>query len=433
MKMLRKFPAFLLTFCLTAAALTPWAAAAGGPRLEVSSQAAPTQSVGFSGLSDRCQSLQATFTLSADTSYDFTADSTLTALPGVYTTWQQSGSTVTVYVTAKSGTLTSGGTLTLGTLSADDGTAFTVTKATGLKVLGSDNTETTYTTVDTSGSTGGSTSGGGSSTPVTRPITIQSSTGGKVTASAAQAAQGKVITLTASPSSGYTLKSLSVTDATGKAVSLTNVGGGKYTFVMPASAVTVSASFAAQAVDPASPFADVAPGTWYYDAVLYAYEHGLMSGTGEGQFSPDLATSRGMIVTILYRLAGSPAVSGSSAFPDVAQGDWYASGVAWASANGVVSGYPDGTFGPNDPITREQMTAILYQFARTQGKLDSSRADLSAFADADTISSWARESMSWAVAKGLIGGVSADMLAPGGFTTRAQAAVILTAFSKALG
>lgn len=431
--MLRKFPAFLLTFCLTAAALTPWAAAAGGPRLEVSSQAAPTQSVGFSGLSDRCQSLQATFTLSADTSYDFTADSTLTALPGVYTTWQQSGSTVTVYVTAKSGALTSGGTLTLGTLSADDGTAFTVTKATGLKVLGSDNTETTYTTVDTSGSTGGSTSGGGSSTAVTRPITIQSSTGGKVTASAAQAAQGKVITLTASPNSGYTLKSLSVTDAAGKAVSLTNLGSGKYTFVMPASAVTVSASFAAQAVDPASPFADVAPGTWYYDAVLYAYEHGLMSGTGEGQFSPDLATSRGMIVTILYRLAGSPAVSGSSAFPDVAQGDWYASGVAWASANGVVSGYPDGTFGPNDPITREQMTAILYQFARTQGKLDSSRADLSAFADADTISSWAQESMSWAVAKGLIGGVSADMLAPGGFTTRAQAAVILTAFSKALG
>lgn len=433
MKMLRKFPAFLLTFCLTAAALTPWAAAAGGPRLEVSSQAAPTQSVGFSGLSDRCQSLQATFTLSADTSYDFTADSTLTALPGVYTTWQQSGSTVTVYATVKSGTLTSGGTLTLGTLSADDGTAFTVTKATGLKVLGSDNTETTYTTVDTSGSTGGSTSGGGSSTPVTRPITIQSSTGGKVTVSATQAAQGKVITLTASPSSGYTLKSLSVTDAAGKAVSLTNLGGGKYTFVMPASAVTVSASFAAQAVDPASPFADVAPGTWYYDAVLYAYEHGLMSGTGEGQFSPDLATSRGMIVTILYRLAGSPAVSGGSAFPDVAQGDWYANGVAWASANGVVSGYPDGTFGPNDPITREQMTAILYQFARTQGKLDSSRADLSAFADADTISSWARESMSWAVAKGLIGGVSADMLAPGGFTTRAQAAVILTAFSKALG
>lgn len=437
--MLRKLPAFLLTFCLTAAALTPWAAAAGGPRLEVSSQAAPTQSVGFTGLSDRCQSLQATFTLSADTSYEFLADSTLTALPGVYTTYQQSGSTVTVYVTAKSGSLTSDGALTLGTLSADDGTSFTVEKATGVKVLGSDNTEMTYTTVDTSGSTGGTTSGGsnnnsgGSSTPVTRPITIQSNSGGKVTASAAQAAQGKVVTLTAAPNSGYTLQSLRVTDATGKTVSLTDLGGGKYTFVMPASAVTVSASFAAQAVDPASPFGDVAPGTWYYDAVQYAYQHGLMSGTGEGQFSPDLATSRGMIVTILYRLAGSPATSGSPAFADVSKGDWYADGVTWASANGIVSGYPDGAFGPNDPITREQMTAILYQYARFQGKLDSGWADLSAFADAGAVSAWAQESVSWAVAKGLISGISADTLAPGGYTTRAQAAVILTAFSKTLG
>lgn len=446
MKMLRKFPAILLTFCLTAAALTPWAAAAGGPKLEVSSQAAPTQSVGFTGLSDRCQSLQATFTLSADTSYDFTADSTLTALPGVYATWQQSGSTVTVYVTAKTGTLTSGGALTLGTLSADDGTAFTVEKATGVKVLGSDHTETTYTTVDTSGSTGGSTSGGsdnnagdsgnnsgGSSTVVTRPITIQSNAGGKVTASAAQAAQGKVVTLTAAPNSGYILNSLTVTDAAGKAMTLTNLGGGKYTFVMPASAVTVSASFAAQAVTPALPFADVVPGTWYYAGVQYAYEHGLMSGTGEGQFSPDLTTSRGMIVTILYRLAGSPAVSGSAAFSDVSQGDWYAAGVAWASANGVVSGYPDGTFCPNAPITREQMAAILFQYARLQGKLDVKRADLSDYADADAVSGWAQDAMSWAVAQGLISGLSADTLVPGGSTTRAQAAVILTAFSKALG
>lgn len=428
--MLRKLSTLLLTLCLLATALTPWAAAAGGPKLVTSSQEAASQAVGFSSLPAGCQSFQATFTLSADTSYDFMADSALTQLPGVYTTWQQSGSTVTVYVTAKSGVLTSDGTLTLGTLSTHDGTAFTVEKATGLKVLGADNTEIP---VDSDGSTGGSTSGGGSSTPATRPITIQSNSGGKVTASAAQAAQGKVITLTAAPNSGYTLKSLSVTDAAGKAVSLTNLGGGKYTFVMPASAVTVSASFAAQAVVPASPFADVAPGTWYYDAVQYAYENGLMSGTGEGQFSPDLATSRGMIVTILYRLAGSPAVSGSGSFTDVSKSDWYADSVAWASANGIVSGYPDRTFRPNDTITREQMAAILYQYAQFQGKLGSNRADLSVFADVGSVSTWAKESMSWAVAQGLISGISADTLAPGGSTTRAQAAVILTAFSKALG
>ena len=423
--MLRKIPAFLLTLCLTAAALTPWAAAAGGPRLVTSSQQAASQSVGFDRLPTDCQSLQATFTLSADTACDFTADTALADLPGVYATYQQSGADITVYVTAKSGSLTTDGALTLGVLSANDGTSFTVAKATGLKVLGADSAETIYSTVDTSGSTGGG--------KVTRLITIQSSTGGKVTASAARAAQGEVVTLTASPSSGYTLSALSVTDAAGKAVSLTNLGGGKYTFVMPASAVTVSASFAVQAAEPASPFADVAPGIWYYDAVQYAYEHGLMSGTGEGQFSPDLTTSRGMIVTILYRLAGSPAVSGGSAFSDVFQSDWYATGVAWASANGIVSGYTDGTFHPNDPITREQMAAILYQYARIQGKLDDSRADLSIFSDLDSLSAYAKEPMSWAVAQGLFSGVSADTLAPGGSTTRAQAAVILTAFSKAQG
>lgn len=430
---MRKFPAFLLTLCLTASALTPWAHAAGGLRLVTSSQEAASQEVGFSGLPTGCQSLQATFTLSDDTTYDFLEDNLLASLPGVYTTFRQQGSTVTVYVTVKSGTLTSNGALTLGTLAATDGsTTFTVEKATGMKLVGADNAETTYNTVDTSGNSGGSTSGG-SGTAVTRPITIQSSSGGKVTASAAQAAQGKVITLTASPNSGYTLKSLSVTDSTGKVVSLTNLGGSKYSFVMPASAITVSASFAAQTVTPDSPFVDVVQGTWYYDAVQYTYQHGLMSGTGEGQFSPNLTTSRGMIVTILYRLAGSPAVSGSSAFPDVSKGDWYANGVAWASANGIVSGYTDGSFRPNDTITREQMAAILYQYARFQGKLDSGRADLSVFADFGAISSWAQEPMSWAVAKGLISGLSADTLGPGGSTTRAQAAVILTAFSKALG
>lgn len=204
------------------------------------------------------------------------------------------------------------------------------------------------------------------------------------------------------------------------------------TYKQEGSAVTVKAVFAAQETDPDFPFADVAKGSWYYEGVRYAYENGLMSGTGEGTSSPDLPTSRGMLVTILYRLAGSPA-AGSASFTDVVKGQWYADGVAWASANGVVSGYPDGSFRPNDTITRGQMAAILYQYARIQGKLDDSRADLSIFSDLDSLSAYAKEPMSWAVAQGLFSGVSADTLAPGGSTTRAQAAVILTAFSKAQG
>lgn len=439
--MLRKLSAILMTLCLTVGAMTPLAHAAGGLRLVTSSQEAASQEVGFSGVSSDCQSFQATFNLSdSSTTYDFAVDSVLDALPGIYTTYKQEGSAVTVYVTTKSGVLTSDGSLTLGTISANDGTNFTVEKASGVKVVGSDNSETTYTQVDQGGSSGGSSSGGsssggsssGGSTTTTRTITIQSSFGGKVTASASQAAQGKVITLTALPNSGYVLKSLTVTTASGTSVPVANQSSGKYTFTMPAAAVTVKAVFAAQETDPDFPFADVAKGSWYYEGVRYAYENGLMSGTGEGTFSPDLPTSRGMLVTILYRLAGSPA-AGSASFTDVAKGQWYADGVAWASANGVVSGYPDGSFRPNDTITREQMAAILYQYARIQGKLDDSRADLSIFSDLDSLSAYAKEPMSWAVAQGLFSGVSADTLAPGGSTTRAQAAVILTAFSKAQG
>ena len=438
--MLRKLSAILMTLCLTVGAMTPLAHAAGGLRLVTSSQEAASQEVGFSGVSSNCQSFQATFNLSNSTAiYDFMANDVLDALPGIYTTYKQEGSAVTVYVTTKSGVLTSDGSLTLGTISANDGTNFTVEKASGVKVVGSDNSETTYTQVDQGGSSGGSSSGGSSSggsssggSTTTRTITIQSSFGGKVTASASQAAQGKVITLTALPNSGYVLKSLTVTTASGASVPVANQSSGKYTFTMPAAAVTVKAVFAAQETDPGFPFADVAKGSWYYEGVRYAYENGLMSGTGEGTFSPDLPTSRGMLVTILYRLAGSPA-AGSASFTDVAKGQWYADGVAWASANGVVSGYPDGSFRPNDTITREQMAAILYQYARIQDKLDDSRADLSIFSDLDSLSAYAREPMGWAVAQGLFSGVSADTLAPGGSTTRAQAAVILTAFSKAQG
>lgn len=439
--MLRKLSAILMTLCLTVGAMTPLAHAAGGLRLVTSSQEAASQEVGFSGVSSNCQSFQATFNLSNSTAiYDFMANDVLDALPGIYTTYKQEGSAVTVYVTTKSGVLTGDGSLTLGTISANDGTNFTVEKASGVKVVGSDNSETIYTQVDQGGSSGGSSSGGsssggsssGGSTTTTRTITIQSSFGGKVTASASQAAQGKVITLTALPNSGYVLKSLTVTTASGTSVPVANQSSGKYTFTMPAAAVTVKAVFAAQETDPDFPFADVAKGSWYYEGVRYAYENGLMSGTGEGTFSPDLPTGRGMLVTILYRLAGSPA-AGSASFTDVAKGQWYADGVAWASANGVVSGYPDGSFRPNDTITREQMAAILYQYARIQGKLDDSRADQSIFSDLDSLSAYAKEPMSWAVAQGLFSGVSADTLAPGGSTTRAQAAVILTAFSKAQG
>ena len=180
------------------------------------------------------------------------------------------------------------------------------------------------------------------------------------------------------------------------------------------------------------PFTDVAEGTWYADAVNYVYQQGLMTGTSEDRFSPDVTTNRAMLVTILYRLEGSPAVSGGVSFPDVAAGQWYADAVAWASANGIVNGYDNGSFGPDDTITREQMATIFYRYASYKGYDMSASASLNGYSDAAKVSHYAADAMGWAIGAGLITGTSDTTLPPAGSATRAQAAVILTRFCQNL-
>ena len=178
-----------------------------------------------------------------------------------------------------------------------------------------------------------------------------------------------------------------------------------------------------------NPFSDVGENDWFYDAVKYMHMEGLMSGTSANTFSPASTTTRGMIVTILYRMAGSPAASGSSAFTDVTAGAYYSNAVAWASANGIVDGYGDGRFGPNDTITREQMAAILYRYAQRKGQDVTVSAALSQFTDADTASGYAVDALRWAVGEGLISGKGSGVLGPKGAASRAQVAVILHRFA----
>ena len=428
------FLSILLVLAMTAAALTPWAAAAsGGLALVTSGQEAASQTVGFTGVPQDCQSLQATFTLSqSGPSYDFALDSALAALPGVHTAFQQEGDRVTVYVTLRTGTLTENGSLTLGTLSAT-GTAFTVTGLSGVKLLGSDSGELEGGAGD---GTGGQTGGGSGSAADENQWAIQVDrpTGGTLTASRSQAASGRTITLAAVPDEGYVLQEVTAVTSAGKSLSLTKQKDRTYTFTMPAAKVTVSAAFVPETAEETPeaplPFVDVASDAWYAQAAAYVYRQGLMSGTAQDRFSPDLTTNRAMLVTILYRLAGSPAVDGGSAFTDVSGGDWFASGVAWASANGIVTGYGDGRFGPNDPITREQMAAILYRYAGFAGQSTTGQADLSGYTDAGRVSPYAAEAMGWAADRGLITGVSADTLSPGGSATRAQVATILMRFCQ---
>lgn len=245
------------------------------------------------------------------------------------------------------------------------------------------------------------------------------------------ATEGDKVTIEVTPDEAYLLDELVVT-ANGKEVELTDNGDGTYTFTMPSADVRISATFAEDpdwtepeepATDVSDIFIDVAPNAWYKDAVQYAYAGGLMTGVSANEFAPDATTTRGMIVSMLARLEGVESAN-DAGFADVSD-EWYATAVNWAASVGVVNGYEDGTFRPNDAITREQLAAILMNYAAYKGEDVSARASLDAYSDAENVSTWATDTMSWAVAEGYITGMTADTLQPQGSATRAQVAAIL--------
>lgn len=272
--------------------------------------------------------------------------------------------------------------------------------------------------------------GGSSGSTVSYPVSAQQPANGAVTLSSGSASKGAAVTITAAPSEGYKLASLTVTDANGNVLALNQISETTFTFTMPASKVTVNAVFDPVSDNWTNPYTDVAEDIWYYDAVRYVTEKGLMNGVNTDSFAPNAITTRGMIVTILYRLENEPA-AGKCGFTDVYAGQWYTDAVAWAAAAGIVNGYGD-TFGPEDPITREQMAAILYRYASYKGCNVSAQADLSGYTDAGQISAYAVEAMRWANAEELITGVTASTLVPGGSAIRAQVAVILMRFCENL-
>ena len=177
------------------------------------------------------------------------------------------------------------------------------------------------------------------------------------------------------------------------------------------------------------PFTDVSEGDWFYDPVCYVYSQGLMTGTSATTFEPNTSLSRAMLVAVLHRLEGSPAASAGD-FTDVASGDWYAQAVNWAASVGVVNGFDDGTFQPNAAITREQMAAILRNYAEYKGIDVTASGDLANYSDAASVSDWAKESVAWAVDQGLISGMTVNTLQPQGLSTRAQVAAVLQRYLK---
>lgn len=360
--------------------------------------------------------------------------------PTVYSTVNNIQNRLNIYLTALS-PINDGATLVLGTLYPEASGAFSMPSSAKLIMLGADLSPITgdssdkSSTVAVRSASGGSSSSHSPSATSRSSITVRTASHGTVKSSLASAQPGVNVQLTVTPDSGYELGSLRVTDAGGNELTLIPERSGVYSFRMPDSAVEVSAQFVIRG--PASaetelPFSDVSGDDWYFGAVRYVYENGMMNGTGSGLFSPMLTTSRAMIVTILYRLEDGPAPLSANfdTFSDIQTDAWYAGAVAWAGRNGVVSGYDDGRFGPDDAITREQLAAILYRYASLRGLAVSASASLDAFTDAGAVSSYADEAMRWAVGSGLISGKGESILDPLGSATRAETAAILMRFCQ---
>lgn len=277
-----------------------------------------------------------------------------------------------------------------------------------------------------------SSSGGSSSGKTTFKVTTSAVNNGGVNASPSNAEKGATITITLSPDKGYKLDKLTVTDGSGKTVSTVKKSDTVYTFTMPASAVKVGVSYVKATETPSeTKFNDVSANDWFASAVDYVTGKGMMNGTADNTFSPKANTTRGMVVTVLYRLENQPSTSAAS-FTDVASGAYYANAVAWANANGIVSGYGSGKFGPNDKVTREQLAAILYRYAQYK-KYDVSVGEdtnILSYDDAQSISSYAIPAIQWACGAGVVTGKSGSKLDPKGNATRAEVAAMLMRFCE---
>lgn len=269
-------------------------------------------------------------------------------------------------------------------------------------------------------------SGGGEPAKPSFPVKISNSGDGVAKVDKSYASAGDKVTITVTPGRNATVQRITVTDEDGERLKLTENRDGTYSFTMPSGTANVYVRFSGSGL----PFADVPSGSWYYDDVAYVYDTGLMTGLTATTFGPNLSTTRGMIVTILWRMENEPAAKHGCPFADVRRGSYYEQAIAWASENGIVTGFDASTFAPDQAITREQLAAILFRFAAYRG-MDAVtlRENLSSFQDQAAISAYAVSALNWAVGEGLMQGTG-DKLEPTGSATRAQVAAMLRRFMQ---
>lgn len=278
--------------------------------------------------------------------------------------------------------------------------------------------------------TGGSGSSGGGSSTVYYTLTATAGEGGSISPSGkVSLRRNETKTFAITPDEGYLVADVLVD---GKSVGPVT----EYTFEKIGADHTIevvfrktspgAASCARDNTCSISGFTDADPGAWYHDGVHYCLEEGLMEGIDETHFAPHMDTSRAMIATILWRLSGSPETKAEQSYPDCVSGSWYAQAVVWATEQGVVKGYGSDSFGPEDPITREQLAAMLWRYAGSPAAAE----DIKAFSDAHTAGEWARDALCWAVEKGILTGRGDGILDPGGKASRVEAAAMLMRYSQ---
>lgn len=303
----------------------------------------------------------------------------------------------------------------------------------------------TYAIGYTTKSSGGH-SASGSSASSTAAVEIKSAANGTVKTDKSSAAKGSTVTITVTPDKGYALDKLTVLDQSGKQIELTEKNG-KYTFTMPAGKVTVTASFAEaegrwdlayrdcpqDSTCPIWPYTDARTTDWYHDGVHFCLENGLMVGYGSNIFQPDSGTTRAMIAVMLWRRNGSPVVNYAMDFHDVQPDAWYTEAVRWAVSQGVAQGYGNGSFGPDDTLSREQMVTILWRYAQYKDSDVSvgENTNILSYDDAAAVAQYAIPAMQWACGSGIVTGKtqgSGMILDPQGSTTRAQMATMMMRF-----
>lgn len=365
---------------------------------------------------------EATITPAGDGKLDIPTGSTVTTKDGVSVTVDEGAATV-----APDGTvaLPGGGTVTVTT---PDGRSETVEVPAGGKVDPDDYQARPQPAPSYS-----------DPAPNTYKPTLQQPEHGKITVSPKAPEKGDKVTVTVVPEDGYELDTITVTDKNGKSVEVTRNADGTYSYIQPRGRVTISVAMKEvetvcprDGACPVTRFTDTDTAEWYHDGVHYCVENGLMQGTSETTFAPSLTTSRVMIATILWRLSGSPKAKTGVSIPDCEANSWYSAAVAWASEMGVVKGYGSGNFGPNDPITREQMAVMLWRYAQSKD-LDVSVGEdtnILSYKDFAEISEWAVEALQWAAGSGVMNGKDGGGLDPQGLASRAEVATMLMRYCE---